>query len=196
MKTEYEVKVLDSDYAAIKSRLSALGGTMVTPRRLMKRFILDFKDTRLQHANSYIRVRDEGDKITTSYKQTDSRSVDGVKEIELVISDIDAMVEIYSKLGLTIQSYQETYRESWHLNDVEVEFDEWPWLEPYIATEGKDEEAVRGTLLKLGYDWVQAVPGDVIQLYQDVFTVSEEEISRYKEIKFGEVPPWLEERRI
>ena len=51
-------------------------------------------------------------------------------------------------------------------------------------------------MLKLGYDWVQAVPGDVIQLYQDVFTVSEEEISRYKEIKFGEVPPWLEERRI
>ncbi len=195
MKTEYEVKILDSDFDAIKQKLNELGGVCHQPRRLMKRYILDYADTKLQKSNAYIRVRDEGDRITTTYKVTESRSVAGVKELEVEVLDVETLIEIYKKLGLVVHSYQETYRESWQVNGVEVEFDEWPWLDPYIEVEGENEKAVRELVSKLGYTWEQAVPGDVVQIYQDVFDIEDWEISRKTEIKFGPIPDWLEAKR-
>lgn len=195
MKTEFEVKILDSNFAAVKEKLINLGGKRIHSRRLMKRYILDYKNADMQKKNAYIRVRDEGDRITTSYKLTQDRTVDGVKEIVLEVSDLESMLEIYKILGLVIHSEQETYRESWRVGEVEVEFDEWPWLDPFFEIEASSEQEVRDLVDKLGYSWQEAVPGDVVQLYQDVFDVEDWEISRHAQIKFGPIPDWLGEKR-
>ena len=195
MKTEYEVKVLDSDFTAIRAKLAEAGGKLLQPRRMMKRYILDYEAADLQKSNAYIRVRDEGDRVTTTYKLTESRSVDGVKELEVEVSELETMIEIYKNLGLVVHSYQETFRESWEVDGVEVELDEWPWLDPFIEIEGHSEQEVRSLVEKLGYQWQDAVPGDVVQLYQDIYDIEDWEISRKNKIEFGPVPKWLEERR-
>ncbi len=195
MKTEFEVKIRDANFELVKNKLTELGAQCVHERRMMRRYILDYEDVSLQKQNAYIRLRDEGDKITTTYKLTEARTVDGVKELETEVADLETMLAIYEKLGLIVHSVQETYRESWQLDGIEIEFDEWPWLEPFFEVEAHSEAEVRGLVEKLGYNWQDAIPGDVIQLYQDVFDVGEWEISRKAEITFGPIPDWLEAKR-
>ena len=50
--------------------------------------------------DAFLRVRDEGDKVTLTYKQFDSLSVDGAKEIEVEVSDYDKTVAILAQAGL------------------------------------------------------------------------------------------------
>lgn len=195
MKTEFEVKILDPNFEAVKTKLKEMGGECVQARRKMQRYILDYEDTKLQKSNAYVRLRDEGDKTTTTYKVTEARTVDGVKELETTVGNLNVMLQIYEKLGLKVHSIQETYRESWRVGACEVEFDEWPWLEPFFEVEAHNKADVKDLVEALGYTWSEAVPGDVIQLYQDVFDIDEWEIARKAEIKFGPVPKWLEKKR-
>lgn len=43
-----------------------------------------------KNENGWIRVRDEGDKITLSYKRLEDRIVTGTKEVSLVVDSYDA----------------------------------------------------------------------------------------------------------
>jgi len=169
-----------------------MGGTCVSKRRLMKRWILDYEDVSLQEKNCYVRVRDEGDRITTTFKSVDALTVDGTKELETEVKDAQALISIYEKLNLKVHSYQETYRESWKLDGIEIEFDEWPWIEPFFEIEAHSEEEVRSLVDRLGYNWNDVMPGDVIQCYQKIFNIEDQIIARAPEIKFGPVPDWLE----
>ncbi len=69
--------------------------------RLMRRAIIDYGDRRLQVGtpNSYIRVRDEGDKVTLTYKQFASLSIDGAKEVEVVTSSFEDTIKIFTQVG-------------------------------------------------------------------------------------------------
>ena len=112
--------------------------------------------------DAFLRVRDEGDKVTLTYKQFDSLSVDGAKEIEVEVSDYDKTVAILAQAGLPAYTSQQTRRETWHLGNVEIMLDEWPWLRPYIEIEGESEEVLRQVADQLGFDWKDAVFGDVM----------------------------------
>ena len=102
MNTEVEAKFLHIDHQEIRKKLSALGAFCVVPMRLMRRAIIDYPDRRLQtgQSNAYIRVRDEGDKITLTYKRFDFLIVDGAKEIEVTVSSFEDTVKVFTSIGL------------------------------------------------------------------------------------------------
>ena len=54
----------------------------------------------------------------------------------------DEAVELLELIGCTKQCYQETKRELWRM-EVDITLDEWPFLEPFVEVEGKDEESVQ-----------------------------------------------------
>lgn len=164
MKTEYEVKFLAIDVEEIRERLKANGAILVKPMRTMKRVTIDSPAMKLK--NAFVRVRDEGDRTTLTYKQFDELSVDGAKEFEVTISDFDETVQLLAAAGLPHKSYQETRRETWELDHVEFMIDEWPWLEPYIEIEADSEGAVRAMAERLGFEWSDAVFGDVMVAYR------------------------------
>jgi adenylate cyclase class 2 len=139
--------------------------------RLMRRAIIDYADRRLQVGtpNSYIRVRDEGDKVTLTYKQFASLSIDGAKEVEVVTSSFEDTIKIFTQVGLEVVSLQESKRETWKSNTCEVVLDEWPWLNPYIEIEAATETEVREVASKLGLDWSVAKFGDVMVAYRDQY---------------------------
>ncbi len=188
MKIETEVKFLKQNHETIRAALIALGATCVQPMRLMKRAIIDFPDRRLQtgELNSYIRVRDEGDKVTLTYKQFNSLSVDGAREIETSVDSFDDAVHIFTSIGLEVVSLQESKRETWKYNESEIVLDEWPWLDPYIEIEGESEEALKSMSNQLGLDWSDAVFGDVMVAYRVQYPqlTEKDTVGSLKEVRF------------
>ena len=126
-----------------------------TPMRLMRRAIIDYAERRLQTGipNSSIRVRDEGDKVTLTYKHFASLSIDGAQEVEVVTSSFEDTIKIFTQVGLEIVSLQESKRETWRSDMCEGVLDEWPWLDPYIEIEATTESEVKDVAQRLGLDW-------------------------------------------
>lgn len=197
MKPEIEVKFLDADHNELRRKLEALGATCEKPMRLMKRKNYDFPDKRLdRERNAWVRVRDEDGKVTMSYKQLDDRGLDGTKEVNLTIDSFESADAFLRAIGLMPKTYQETKRESWNLENFEIELDEWPWAKPYIEIEGPDEQSLKDLAGKLGLDWDEACHGSVEVVYTAEYEVTDAEINAIQVITFEEpAPAWIKERR-
>lgn len=167
MKTEIEVKFVDVDIDDVRSRLQRAGATLVQPMRLMRRQVFHLVD---RSKDAYVRVRDEGDKVTMTYKQFDEIGLHGAKEVEVMVTNFEDTRNILQYAGLMPKSYQETRRETWLLDGVEVVIDEWPWLRPFIEIEGESEEAVRRTAAALGFEWEAAVFGAATEAYRQQYS--------------------------
>lgn len=189
MNTEIEVKFLDVDFDALRTKLEAVGATCAQPMRLMRRAVIQNDAT---GRNSYIRVRDEGDKVTLTHKLFESLSLLGASETEIFVSDFDKTVAILEAGGLKPSSYQESKRETWKLGGVEVVLDEWPWLKPYIEIEGPSEDAVRGAAQMLGFEWDNdACFGDVMVAYRAEYPslTKKDTVGNFEFVRFDDPLP-------
>jgi len=195
MQTEVEAKFLNVNYEEIRAKLKKLGAVCEQPMRLMIRNNFDYPDRRLEKVGGWIRIRDESGKITLSYKQLNDRTLHGTKEVNLVVDDFQKATDFLKAIGLRLDNYQETKRESWRLDEVEVELDEWPWIKPFVELEGHSEEDIKKVAEKLNLDWSRAIHGSVENAYQAEYNVTEAEVDSIAEIKFVAVPEWLERRR-
>lgn len=192
MKTEIEAKFLSVDVASIQNKLSSIGAECKMPIRLMRRAIFNDTEGKMKAADAYVRVRDEGHKVTLTYKKFEANSVDGAKEIEVTVSDFDDTVAILEVIGLKIKSIQESKRETWQIDDVEIVIDEWPWLNPYIEIEGSSEEAITAVATKLNLPWSEAVFGDVNAAYRAQYThlpTGEDNIGKITAVRFSDPIP-------
>lgn len=165
MKAEIEAKFLNVSFDDVRARLKELGAVCEQPMRLMRRVAIE-NDFMRTGKDSFLRVRDEGHRVTMTYKQFDDLSVNGAKEIEVEVSSFEDTVAILEQAGLQAHTLQETKRENWRLGEVEIMLDEWPWLRPYIEIEAPSEEVLHNVAAKLGFDWNDAVFGDVMAAYR------------------------------
>ncbi|NKI39713.1 class IV adenylate cyclase [Streptomyces physcomitrii] len=164
MKNEYEATFINIDASALKRQLAARGATQAVPRTLQTRMIFD--SDRLPQG-AWLRLRDEGRRTTLTLKQvTDSTTIEGTKEIETEVSDLDATAELLRTIGLNQVRYQENYREEWRLDGVVYDFDTWPDLPEMLEIEGPGEEAVRRATADLGLDFGDARFGSVDEIYR------------------------------
>lgn len=161
------MKFVDVDIDEIRGRLKKAGAELKHPMRLMRRVLIEQPEH--EQRNAFIRVRDEGDRVTLTYKEQKSATLHGVKEIEVTVGDFEKTVELLSLAGWKYKTRQESRRETWKLNDVEVVIDERPWVPPYIEIEGPSEHAVRDVADKLKCDWNSALYGNEKSLYQHYF---------------------------
>jgi len=198
MKPEIEATFINIDKDALRQQLKALGGKLLQPETLMTRHIFAIDE------HSFVRVRNEGNRITITYKHHDALTLSGTKEINLTIDDYDAAIELLKALGLEVKAVQETLREEWELNGVEIDIDTWPWLPTYVEIEGPNEAAVQKVSEKLGFKMIDAVYGLVDEVYKLYFDVTSHEVNQeWHEIKFignpdgaNPAPKWLEHRRL
>ncbi len=168
MQTEIEVKFVNVDIDDIRRRLAAAGATLKHPLRLMRRVIIEQPEHRAEH--SFIRVRDEGDKTTLTFKRRKTldmaKDAHNTQELEVVVSSFDDTVEIFTEAGWPPISYQESKRETWQLDSAEVVIDVWPWVNPYIEIEAATEEAVKAAADTLGFAWEDAFYGRIEHVYR------------------------------
>ena len=195
MNTEIEVKFVNINHDDIRDKLRKLGGVLEQPMRLMRRVTIDSKV--MKPKNAFLRVRDEGHRTTLTYKQFTTLSVDGAKEIEIIVSDFQATVDLLAAAGLPYSSFQESKRETWKLGSTEIVLDMWPWLNPYIEIEGESEKLVREVAASLGLDWKNAVFGDVMAAYRMQYPhISESQtIGGIDKVRFDDpIPEFLQSK--
>src|SRR5258708_32963767 len=140
----------------------------------------------------WLRVRDEGDKITMSLKIVDGDKIENQKEIQLKINNFNEGVALLEATGATKKAYQESERELWELNGIEITIDEWPFLESFVEIEGKSEDEVKEVAKKLGFDYSEAKFCAVDTLYSEKYGISEDRINNHTpEILFDGKNPFL-----
>jgi adenylate cyclase class 2 len=193
MQTEVEAKFLDVDFVALRKKLHQAKATLDQSMRLMRRVIFDYPDLQLEKDEAFLRVRDEGHKVTMTYKRFDGRHIHSAKEVEIVVDDYDKAVELLKASGFMVKSRQESKRETWHLGDCEIVLDEWPWLKPYIEIEGPNENRIKEVAVQLGFDWRDALFGSVTRAYRREYAIPEEmTIANIEVIAFdAPMPQWL-----
>ena len=164
MNIEYEATFwpINKDEARIK--LKVAGATLVKPEFFQKRKVFNMPEGH-KVKGGWLRVRDESDKITLSLKIVDGDKIENQKEICLKIDNFDGAVELLKTVGCEEKAYQETLREKWELDGVEITIDTWPFLEPFVEVEGKSEVEVKAVSEKLGFDWSQALFCSIDVLY-------------------------------
>jgi len=192
MKPEIEVKFLDVDIDDVRQRLKKVGAHLEQPMRDMKRALIE--EPHHTAERSFLRIRDEGDKTTLTFKRkTKAKSestIDSTLELETTVGDFDTTVQIFAEAGWKYMTYQESRRETWLLDDAEVVIDEWPWINPYIEIEAETEEVVRAVAAKLGFDWKDAAFGSVDVIYErDYPNMTMRGVIDVKEVRFGDQVP-------
>jgi adenylate cyclase class 2 len=189
---ETEAKFLNVNPEQIREKLGAMGAKLVEPSIPVRRAILETPEMRAKEA--FVRVRDEGGRVTVVYKQHAKLELGGAIEIPLKADNIDFKTAVeYNKAILDgcSESYQETRRETWELENAEVVIDEWPWLNPFIEVEADTGEAVKAAAEKMGFDWQEAVFGGINIVYQKQYPHLDDRasITKLPVVRFGDPLP-------
>lgn len=171
MEIEYEATFLDIDKEEIRKKLAEVGAELVKPEFMQKRVTFSLPNDYKKDI-AWLRVRDEQDKITMSYKEIDGTNIEDQKEINLTINDFKAGEELLKTVGCKMKAYQETKREIWKLDGVEICIDEWPFLEPFVEVEGKSEKEVKAVSEKIGFDYSKALFCATSMIYHMKYNVS------------------------
>ena len=191
MQVEYEATFTNIDKDGIRAKLKAANAVLIKPEFLQKRVVFDFPAGH-EIKGGWLRVRDEVDQITLSLKiVADNKKITDQKEICLKVDSFKDAERLLEIIGCQRKSYQETKREIWHLGQVEVCIDEWPFLEPYIEVEGKSEAVVKEVTQQLGFDYLLAKFCAADSLYQDKYGLSLDTINHIAELKFDIKNPFL-----
>jgi adenylate cyclase class 2 len=191
MQTEIEAKFLDIDVNALRERLISVKAKKIHDERLMRRWVFDYPDKRLEKIGGWVRVREEGDKVTLSYKQLNDRTLHGTKEVVITVDSSDETQKFLSAIGLVEKAFQETKRERWELDECEITIDTWPWIPAFVEIEAPSESKIKEVSEKLGFEWAEALFGSVETAYQRYFDLTEEEIDAWPRIVFEPTPDWL-----
>jgi len=153
---EHEVKFLQINPEEIQEKLKAIGANKVGDF-FYRRRVFDYPDWRLDKAASWLRLRDEGDKVMLSFKQRlgadahDGTTQDeGMKEIEVEVSDFNKTADLIFHLGFIEKHYAENKRTRWKKGNVEFDIDTWPELEPYLEIEAPSYEEIDQAIVELG----------------------------------------------
>lgn len=193
MNSEIEAQFLNINKNKIREKLKEIGAECVKPEVLMRRVVFALGE------HEYARVRDEGGgKIVMTYKHIlDDKSILGKKEVNVTIDDYENGVLFLKSCGLRAKKTEDSYRETWMFDDVEICIDTWPWLPTYIEIEGPSEDKVWDTAKKLGLKKEEARFGSVDTIYQYYYGIDTKVFNNEtKEVSFEMEPPEWARKRI
>lgn len=183
---EIEVKFLNIDPVSMEKKLLEIGAKKVF-EKLYKRRIFDYPDLRFDKMGAWIRLRDEGDKITLTFKQRigvkthDGKTNDiSMDETQIEVDDFERTAEFLTKIGLKEKFLEENKRIRYQLGDIELDIDFWPQLEPYLEIEASSWEEI-DRIIKL----LELNPEDkkIFSTYQ-VYQLKGIDENDYQEITF------------
>ena len=196
MNVEIEAKWTGIDPGALRNKLQAVGAVLVQSETLMRRKVYDEPTPFAVYGHGWIRVRDEGNKVTLTYKKLKDRTVNGTVDITVIVDSYDKTCALLEEMTLPFKSYQETKRETWKLGETEITIDTWPWIPTFVEIESLNETDLWSVAERLGLDKKLAMHGSVETVYQQHYDVTEDEIDQWPEITFVPIPDWLEKKRL
>jgi adenylate cyclase class 2 len=134
---ETEAKIRVSSFVAVKRRMVAAGGRLLSPRTLEANTLFDAPNGSLRAAGKSLRVRRYGAKGTVTLKGV-ARVEGGLKsreELETQVTSPETLAEILLTLGFVPQFRYEKFREVWKVGPTVVCLDQTP-LGRFVEIEG------------------------------------------------------------
>lgn len=142
---EYEVRITNIDTTEFRKKLKKFGAKLDNPKRLMPSVVFTHPRNK---KDSYVRIRDEGKKITMTSKSNLKDKF--LTEYEVEIDDFQSGFDLLISLGCKVRYYAEKIRETWKLPGCkEIVFDSYPGLKEYIEIECNSEKILNSTMKKL-----------------------------------------------
>ena len=158
---EIEVKFLNINSAVVQKKLEKIGAKRVG-EYFYRRRVFDYPDWRLDKQGAWLRLRDEEDKITLSFKQRlgikshDGTTEDsGMEEVEIEVNDFEKTVILLNKLGFIEKHYAENKRIRWIKDGIEFDIDTFPELEPYLEIEAPSWKKIDEAI-----EWLELNPSE------------------------------------
>jgi|TARA_B100002003_G_C14016357_1_gene490271 predicted adenylyl cyclase CyaB len=163
---EIEVKVLDINKELIEDRLAKLGAKKVFEGDVSS-WHYDFPDKRIKNAKNHLRIRQEGDHSFITFKSSISQDQAKImEELEINISDIDMMKNIFEKIGLEVKGEFQKQRVSYKLDGAKVELDKNPNIPWYLEIEAQSIKHIRSISEALEIERNQLKPWTTKQVYK------------------------------
>jgi len=191
METEFEATFPNIEKNQVRGKLKKAGAKLTRPEFLQKRVVFNLpKGHEIPHG--WLRVRDEGDKITMSLKVVSGERIEDQKEILLNVDNFAQAELLLTTIGCEKKAYQENKREIWEFDGVEIMIDEWPYMKPLVEVEGPTEQAVRQVSETLGFDYKKARFCAVGELVAEAYNIPEDLVNNSTpRIVFDEPNPYL-----
>lgn len=188
-REEIEVKYLDIDKDEIETKLKSIGAEKIKDI-FLRHISFDYPDYRLDKDNSWIRLRDEGDKIVLAYKkrlgvtsQDGSSNDEGMEEVEIVVDSYVDTKNFLIKIGL-IEKHGEAQkkRSKWNKDNVIFDIDTVAMIPTYLEIEAESWEDLDRVAIELGLDPMKRKICSANQLYK-IYGINTDE---YLTINFDE----------
>lgn len=122
----------------------------------------------LNNKNSYIRVRDEGHRITMTYKKVDIGEFQ--EEDEIIIDNFDSAVKILIGIGCKKKFYYEKIREIYYIGNTEIDFQMDPGKQETMEIESTSRKELDNIVKKIGVDKKNRIKNK-INLYNEKFGI-------------------------
>jgi predicted adenylyl cyclase CyaB len=183
MHTEFEVKFLGIDPVKLEEKIVEEGGLLEQWETLLRRVVFAGVTS-----NEFVRVRDEWSKITMTYKNVQSNTIDGVRELNITINSFEDGVSLLEHAGLIKNAYQESYRTIYMLDECEICIDRWPGISLYCEIEWPTQELVEWVAQKLWLNLGTAFGGPVNAIYEQELWFVSWELETIKELSFANPP--------
>jgi adenylate cyclase class IV len=165
MPKEYEYRFNNYNKKDLIHKLKELGAKYFGTYKFR---VIVFTD----HNNSekYIRVRDEGHRVTMTVKNnlTDKFPI----ENEVIINDFDEGINILMSVGCKKKYYYEKYREIWNYKNSEIIFDMNPGIPELMEVESSTKKELDILCKKLDLNISNYQGFSNNQLYLDLFGIT------------------------
>src|SRR3989338_3633089 len=106
MDIEYEATFININKNEMRAKLKKAGAKLIRPEFLQRRNVFHLPK-RCKIKGGCLRVRDEGNKITTTLKVVDGVKIHSQKEINLEVDDFEKASQLLVVLGCKKKAYQE-----------------------------------------------------------------------------------------
>ncbi len=178
MEVEYEARFLDIDPDILKQKIKDIGGSLKKPLTLYRRSVFSLCDIK----RGFVRVRDEGDKVTMTTKIYKNPKFP--QEYELDIKNTFEHGQAFLKaLNLDEKAYHETMREKWTIPKkngtelCEIAIDRIPGLPLYAEVECKSKKDLDHCIKLLDLNKDKMTFGGYGKVYVHYYGMSENEIN-------------------
>jgi adenylate cyclase class 2 len=187
---EIEVKYLDIDKDKLEAKLKEIGAEKVQDI-FLRHIAFDYPNWRLNKDNSWIRLRDEGEKIVLAFKkrlgvtsQDGSTPDEGMEEIEVVVDSYEQTKLFLKKVGF-VEKHGEAQkkRSRWKKGTTEFDIDTVALIPTYLEIEADSWEDIDRVSQELGLDPEKRKICSAQQIYH-IYGINAEE---YHTINFDEV---------
>ncbi len=161
MITELEIKMLDIDIENLRKKLESTGAFIIMNALLRSTIFYSVSNK----DQEYIRVRDEDQKVTLTYKQICEGGLATI-EHEVSVNSYEDAIAFLELIGLKKKRMDEKHRIRYKLDNAFIDIDTWPGIPTYVEIEANAEHDIHVVCGKLELDFERRFMGDTLDVFR------------------------------